>query len=139
MEIKSFKVTVERSDSSIVCNEVSFKVATPVDVIRIYREMRFHYPEIEEGDLIERLLALIRKDGIVYIATAGKRIVATMGFEYLSLLNDKRNDCMSSMWLTVHQGYVDHFLQMVLLNMARKKVDAENMMIKLNPKTAFLK
>ena len=57
-----------------------------------------------------------------------------MGFEYLSLLNDKRNDCMSSMWLTVHQGYVDHFLQMVLLNMARKKVDAENMMIKLNPK-----
>lgn len=133
--INKIKVTVTRSNQTISCNEVILKVATPVDVVKIYRDIRFHFPERDEEYLINWILDIICNRGIVFTAEVSGRVVGTIGFEKTKLFGDTNGyDCISSVWLYVHSAYKEKHLSTVLVNMAREYANETGMMVKLNPK-----
>ena len=133
--MRTINLTVTRSNQTIARNDVELKVCTPVDVVKIYRDIRFHFPDASEEHLINWILDIICKRGIVFSAEVSGRVVGTIGFENIKLFNDGGgSDCISSVWLYIHSSYKEKHLSTMLVNMAREYANETGLMVKLNPK-----
>jgi len=132
--IKAIKVLVTRSDDTVKSNEVSFKIATPIDVIKIYRAIEFQFPEKNEAELITWILDIITKDGIIFLSEVSGRVIGCMSLSYITLQNNRIKDCISSSWLYVHKAYKDEHISTTLTNMAKLYANEYSKIIKLNPK-----